>query len=127
MRDFDSAVSTAAIAAPVELRGAHHLRELIFAIAAVSTLFPFVPASAALFLGVALALTIENPWAAHTKKLTPKLLSLSVMGIGAGMNLSVIAQVGLQSAGYIIAAISIALALGTILGRALKTDHDISI
>jgi uncharacterized integral membrane protein (TIGR00698 family) len=75
-----------------------------------------VPTWSALLAGVAVTLVLGNPWASRTKGLTPQLLSLSVMGLGAAMNLRTVAVVGLQGLGYTLVGISATLALGALLG-----------
>ena len=81
----------------------------------------------ALLMGVILAVVIGNPWANQTKILTHKLLSLAVMGLGAGMNLTVVAKVGLQGVGYTVLSIMLAFIFGTLLGKALNTTRDTSL
>jgi len=76
-----------------------------------------VPTWGALVLGVALTLTLGNPWATRTKTLTPRLLALSVVGLGAAMNLRTVARVGLQGVGYTLVGIAGTLALAALLGR----------
>jgi uncharacterized integral membrane protein (TIGR00698 family) len=94
---------------------------------ALLALTPFVSAGLALVLGAAAALLAGNPYLDHTRKLTPKLLSLSVMGLGAGMNLLVVARAGTEGFGYTIVGISATLALGTLLGRWLRVQRDTSL
>ncbi|MBY0415602.1 MAG: putative sulfate exporter family transporter [Bdellovibrionales bacterium] len=96
-------------------------------IAALLCLFPFVSSGVALFFGVAIALWLGNPYANQTSKLTKKLLAISVVGMGAGMNLGVIGKVGLQGIGYTVIGIIFSLALGYILGKIYKTPEDTSI
>ncbi len=81
--------------------------------------WPSVPSWAALLGGIALALGPGHPHGGRTKALTPKLLSYSVVGLGAAMNLRVVAQVGLQGFGYTLAGIGLAMGLGLGLGRLL--------
>ena len=78
-----------------------------------------IPTWGALLLGVAVTLGLGNPWAEPTKTLTPRLLALSVMGLGAAMDLRTVAVVGLQGFGYTVVGITGTLALGALLGRAL--------
>ncbi len=78
-----------------------------------------IPTWGALLAGVAIALTLRNPWAARTKSLTPRLLSASVVGLGAAMNLRTVAIVGLQGFGYTFAGITCTLALGAAITRLL--------
>jgi len=78
-----------------------------------------IPTWAALLAGVAVALTLRNPWSARTKPLTPQLLAVSVVGLGAAMNLRTVAAVGLQGFGYTLVGIASTLVLGAIIARAL--------
>jgi uncharacterized membrane protein YadS len=86
---------------------------------AVLCCFPFVSTGLGLLLGLALALAAGNPYLARTRKLTPQLLALSVVGLGAGMDLQVVARVGAQGVIYTVAGIAAALALGALLTRLL--------
>jgi uncharacterized integral membrane protein (TIGR00698 family) len=79
---------------------------------------PFVSTGLGLLLGLVIALSAGNPYLDRTRKLTPRLLSLSVIGLGAGMDLRVVARVGLEGIGYTVVGISAALALGALLTRA---------
>ena len=78
-----------------------------------------VPTWAALVAGVALTLSLGNPYSARTKLLTPRLLALSVVGLGAAMNLKTVAVVGLEGFGYTLVGITATLALGALFGWAL--------
>jgi uncharacterized integral membrane protein (TIGR00698 family) len=82
-----------------------------------------VPTWAALLAGVAVTLVLGNPWASTTKQLTPQLLALSVMGLGAAMNLRTVAVVGLQGFGYTLVGITGTLGLGALLGRLLNVGR----
>ncbi|MBK8727050.1 MAG: putative sulfate exporter family transporter [Holophagaceae bacterium] len=94
---------------------------------ALLCLLPVVPSWGALAVGLLLALVLGNPYAARTKALTPKLLSLSVMGLGAGMNLVQVAKAGLAGFAYTAAGLGLALGLGWILGRLMKVQRDTSV
>lgn len=99
---------------------------LILVFAAVC-LTPYISSAVALLLGAAIALSFGNPYVAKTKALTPRLLAWSVIGLGAGMDLAVVARVGLQGVGYTVAGISFTLLLGLFLGKTLKTEKNTSI
>lgn len=94
---------------------------------ALLCLAPFISSGLALFLGVALAVTLGNPHIEKTRKLTPKLLSWAVMGMGAGMNLGVIGRVGLQGVGYTMAGITLTILLGSALRRVFGTERVTSV
>lgn len=102
---------------------AHYLLPL----AALLTLTPWVASGGALVLGLLVALMFGNPYAVQAKNLTHRLLALSVVGLGAGMNLGIVAHVGLQGIGYTVIGIATAILLGTILGKLLKTEKDTSL
>lgn len=89
--------------------------------------WPGLPSWAGLVAGVALALTLGNPYAARTRPWTSRLLAWSVVGLGAGMNLSTVALVGLQGLGYTAVGIAAALSMGLVLGRWLKVRQPTAI
>jgi uncharacterized integral membrane protein (TIGR00698 family) len=91
---------------------------------AVASLHPAVPGWAALLAGITLALAFGNPHAARTRRLTPHLLALSVVGLGAGMNLVQVARVGLAGFLYTMVGIAGALAAGLWLGRRMRVADD---
>ena len=78
----------------------------------------------ALVAGILVALTCGNPWQARTRRLAHQLLALSVIGLGAGMDLRVVGRVGLHGLGYTAVTIGVALGLGTVLARALRVGRD---
>ncbi|MDP2876635.1 MAG: putative sulfate exporter family transporter [Holophaga sp.] len=85
-----------------------------------------MPAWGGLLLGVAMALTMGNPHLARTRALTPKLLAGSVVGLGAAMDLRVVAVVGVQGVGYTLVGITATLCLGVFLGRWLAIRRNTS-
>lgn len=103
------------------------LAQILIPVIGVLCLAPFVSSGMALLLGVTLALWKGNPYLAKTRRLTPLLLALSVVGMGAGMNLEVIGEVGLQGIGYTMVGISSALILGIFLGKLFNTSRDTSV
>ena len=99
---------------------------VIVALAAAVSLVR-LSAGAALLLGIGVAVTLGNPWAARTRPLAKKALAASVVGLGAGMNLRVVASVGLHGFGYTLVGIAFALAAGSFLGRRLGVARDASL
>lgn len=99
----------------------------IYPLSAILTLTPWISSGVALLMGLILALAMGNPYSDEAKKLTHRLLALSVMGLGAGMNLGVVGKVGLQGVGYTIIGIFSAITIGTIVGVLLKTEKDTSL
>lgn len=78
----------------------------------VLCLTPWMSSALALLSGIAIAIVLGNPYADFTRRYTPKLLTWSVMGLGAGMNLLVVVKVGIQGFAYTIIGISLTLFLG---------------
>lgn len=74
----------------------------------------------ALLAGVAIALAAGNPAQALTHRLSRKLLPLSVVGLGFGMDLGAVALAGARGFGYTVVTILASLALGALLSRALR-------
>jgi len=87
----------------------------------------FISAPLALIAGVILAQAFGNPYAGRTKSLTPRLMAISISGLGAGMDLVVVGRAGLQGLGYTALGIFMAFAFGLGLYRWLKTDRLTSI
>ena len=61
------------------------------------------------------------------KALTPKLLSYSIIGLGAGMNLMIVVEAGLKGLGFTCVSLILTLSLGFLLGRILRSDAETSI
>ncbi len=91
---------------------------------AALALVPGVPAAAALAAGVVLAVAFGNPYLAHTRKWTKTLLALSVMGLGAGMDLRAVARAGAHGVLFTVAGIAFCGLVGLLLGRALGVARD---
>lgn len=101
--------------------------DVIYPIAAILCLTPWVSSGVALLIGVILALAFGNPYMALTQKWTHTFLGLSVIGLGAGMNLGVVGKVGFQGIGYTVVGIGSALVIGTLIGKWLRTSPDTSL
>jgi uncharacterized integral membrane protein (TIGR00698 family) len=102
-------------------------RKGLFCLLALVTLWPVVPAGAAIVAGIAVAMILGNPLREECGKLAPKLLSYSIIGLGAAMDLRRVGEAGLHGLGYTAVGIGVALLLGRVLGKVLKTDDDTSL
>jgi len=91
---------------------------------AVVCLLPQVSSAMALVFGIVLALTIGNPYLSVTRKLTQRLMALSIVGLGAGMNLHVVAKVGIQGFSYTLIGIFLAMVMGVWLTKRLRIGGD---
>ena len=98
-------------------RPVHPAARWLLPLGAAASLLPWTPPWAALVAGTAIALTLGNPCAVATARLAKQLLPLAVVGLGAGVNLAVVARVGLQGLGYTLAGLLLTFALGAWLAR----------
>jgi uncharacterized integral membrane protein (TIGR00698 family) len=102
------------------------MKKVFFGLLAAATLHPMVPSGIALLAGIAFALVIGNPFPSITKSWCPRLLQLSVVGLGAGMNLVVVGKAGLHGVGYTVVGILATFALGALIGKLLRVDDKTS-
>jgi uncharacterized integral membrane protein (TIGR00698 family) len=100
---------------------------LFIPLGAVLALLPFVSAGVALVAGAAVGLTLGNPFVSVTRRVSHKLLALSVVGLGAGMDLRVVARAGATGFGYTVVSIAACLVLGALLSRALKVGANLGL
>jgi uncharacterized integral membrane protein (TIGR00698 family) len=115
------------VSLPVSRLPTANVARIVVPVVAGLTLLPAVSSGVALILGVAVALTLGNPWPDRTRALAHRALTWSVVGLGAGMNLAVVGRVGLHGLGYTALGIGSALVLGTLFGRALGVGRDTSL
>jgi uncharacterized integral membrane protein (TIGR00698 family) len=103
------------------------LSRYLFLALALLSLTNWINSGIGLLMGIFFALFFGNPYLDLSKQFTHRLLAWAVVGLGAGMNLAVVANVGFQGLGYTILGIATALLAGTALGRLLKTSQDTSL
>ena len=96
-------------------------------IAASLTLLPLVSPGLALMFGIAVALTLGNAYPFTTARLITPLLQISVIGLGAGMNLVEVGRAGVHGFFYTVIGISLTMTVGLALGRLLRTERDTSL
>jgi uncharacterized integral membrane protein (TIGR00698 family) len=99
--------------------GRAQLARWLLPLGACACLLPWTPPWAALAAGSILALTVGNPQALQTSKWVKLLLPVAVIGLGAGIDLGIVARVGLHGLGYTLIGLSATFALGLWLGRRL--------
>jgi uncharacterized integral membrane protein (TIGR00698 family) len=98
------------------------VRKIIFFIAVLLCLTPWVNPPIALVLGLAIAQTTGHPYMYLNKKVTTILLQSCVVGLGFGMNITTALQSGAKGLGFTIFSIVITFALGFIAARLLKVE-----
>jgi len=99
------------------------LRIVLFVALLVFCATPWASPPIALALGLALALTVGNPFAKQTSKPTKILLQASVAGLGFGMNLQKVVEAGRTGILFTFVTIAGTLLLGYLLGRAMRIDR----
>lgn len=90
-------------------------------------LMPLVQGWMALLAGVAVGLGGLNAHRLKTRAWTPKMMAYTIVGLGAGMNLGVVLEVGQKSLIYTAAGITGTMMMGLLLCRIFKTDRIVSI
>lgn len=102
------------------------LQKALFVFIIIFCISPYGSAPVALALGLALALTLGNPFPLLTGKKATYLLQASVVMLGFGMNLEAVYKAGKTGIAFIVAVISSALVLGFLFGRFLKLPRRIT-
>jgi uncharacterized integral membrane protein (TIGR00698 family) len=100
---------------------------ITFPVAAFLMLLPFFSPGLALMSGIALALTVGNPYPLTTSRLITPLLQISVIGLGAGMNLIEVGRAGVHGFVYTVIGITLTMTIGLALGRMIRTERDTSL
>lgn len=85
----------------------------------------WISSAQALIAGLLIAVFLGNPY--PTKKYTHRLLTWSVIGLGAGMNLMTVARVGMEGLGYTAVSILGVFALGHLLSLIIKVDQEVGL
>ncbi len=106
-----------------ELRIHFMTARILFVLFLVFSLTPWASPPIALVLGLALGLTLGNPFIKQTRETTKWLLQASVVGLGFGMNLYEVIRAGRSGFLYTAIGIAFALALGMLLTSVLKVER----
>ncbi|PSK89589.1 YeiH family protein [Taibaiella chishuiensis] len=101
-------------------------RKIIFLLAALLCLCPFVGAPIALALGLLMAWLVGHPYPQFNHKATHWLLQASVVGLGFGMNAGSALRAGREGFLFTIVSITAVLVLGYLTGRLFKIDRKTS-
>ncbi|PTX91483.1 putative sulfate exporter family transporter [Opitutus sp. ER46] len=94
------------------MNGRQRLAAALLIVGGLLALLPWTPPWAALLAGAALALTLGNPIAQRTGVAAKHLLQFAVMGLGAGVNLTIVARVGSQGLLYTLVGLLATFAFG---------------
>lgn len=104
-----------------------NIPRVLFPAGAILVLFPYFNSASALVLGILLALLLHNPYVTKFKTYSTNLLALSVMGLGAQMDLNVVAKVGAEGISYTFFGILLVMSLGIFFGKVLKVERDMTV
>lgn len=96
------------------------LRRMCYWLCAIGSLW--VKPAVALFMGIALALTIGAPYAKMNKKVSKYLLQAAVVGLGFGMNLHSALAAGKEGILFTIVSVVGVMVLGVVLGKLLRVN-----
>lgn len=102
-------------------------KKIAFVALALVSLAPFVSAPLALVGGIVFSLAFGNPFPAQTKQWQTWLLQASVVGLGAGMNLMVVAKVGSRGVGMTLVGLTVTIVLALAMAKAMKTERTTSL
>jgi len=97
-----------------------NLTRAVFIVAAAACLLPVVPPWVALVAGIALALTLGNPFPKQSKNYSKVLLQVCVVLLGFSMDLNVVLKAGSQGVTFALVSIASVFLLGWLLQRLLK-------
>ncbi|MBS1601662.1 MAG: putative sulfate exporter family transporter [Bacteroidetes bacterium] len=102
-------------------------RQLLFAVAVLLCLTPWVTPPVALVLGLVVALFIGHPFLHLNHKATHVLLQVSVVGLGFGMNAATALKAGREGFVFTVVSILGTLAVGLLMGRFFKIEKKTSL
>ncbi|SFD84521.1 conserved hypothetical integral membrane protein [Chitinophaga sp. CF118] len=101
-------------------------RELIFLLALVFCLSPFISPPVALLMGLIIAQFIGHPYLHLNHKATHILLQVSVVGLGFGMNVGNAMKAGKEGISFTIISIIFTLGMGFLMGKIFKIEKKTS-
>lgn len=104
----------------------NNFKKIIFIVAAIFCLSPFVSPPVALLMGLIIALFVGHPYLKFNNKATQILLKISVVGLGFGMNVHSALKAGKEGILFTVVSITGTLVFGYFLGRILKIDKKTS-
>ncbi|HET7276218.1 MAG TPA: putative sulfate exporter family transporter [Longimicrobiaceae bacterium] len=99
-------------------------RKTVFVVLLLISMSGFISAPVALAIGIAMGLLLENPWPEKTARAGKSLLKISVIGLGFGIAITQVWEVGRSGIIYTIIGIAFTLLLGRLLGRVLRVPEN---
>lgn len=98
----------------------------LFIVLFLVCLLPQVTPAIALFIGLAFALTLGQPYPKFSKKTSKYLLQFSVVGLGFGMNLHESLQAGKEGMIFTIVSVASVMIIGFLIGKWLHVNRKTS-
>ena len=77
-------------------------------------------------MGVLLAMIVGNPYIGKTRKLTKPMLAWSIVGLGAGINLTMVLKAGIEGFFFTFISLAATLLAGFWIGKLFKTSREMS-
>jgi uncharacterized integral membrane protein (TIGR00698 family) len=106
---------------------AYPVQKILFLLLLAACALPAVTTAHALVAGILFSLLLENPWPQQSAIWSKNLLQISVVGLGFGLSVSEVWQVGKSSVVYTVVGIVMTLALGALIGRWFHAGRNTSI
>ena len=98
----------------------------LFVIAVLFCITPLASPPIALFIGLIMAQTVGNPFEKYNSKIAKRLLQISIIGLGFGMNINAAIKSSSHGIIFTIGTIIITMTAGYILGKLFKVDKNIT-
>lgn len=98
------------------------MKKILYISLALLTLLPFINAPIALVIGVAFSLILGNPFQEQSGKISKKLLQISIVGLGFGLNAVDAFEVSKDGFFITIATIALVFGLGFSFNKFIKID-----
>src|SRR5438309_1549716 len=118
------------VQSPVQLPSpaiSKQIRVVLLTVLALACLHPAISSATGLILGLVFGVVLAHPAPDFNKQWVHRFLAWSIVGIGAGMDLQVLAKVGISGIAYTFLGITLTLAVGSLLGRWLKSPAGLSV
>ena len=103
------------------------MKKYVLPVIGLLCLWPAVGPAAGLALGIAVALTCGNAYGEYTHTYMPKLLAISIIGLGAGMHLDTVIAAGVKGIGYTAISIAACSLAGWLIGAFLRVEREASL
>ncbi len=100
----------------------HSLKKILYISLALLTLLPFINAPIALVIGIAFSLILGNPFQEQSGKISKKLLQISIIGLGFGLNAIDAFEVSKDGFFITVTTIALVFGLGFLFNKFLKID-----